>query len=139
VRTRVGAWVFVSLLAAGLASPQETKGTGPGPRIRVEPVAFDFGRAAQDKTLEKQFSIRNFGDKDLTIESVSTTCGCTAALLDEKDRVVKPGGTAPLRVTLETRAYRGRVVRSVMVRSNDAQTPLLEVKVEATVEAPKKD
>jgi hypothetical protein len=137
MRTRIGVWVVALLLAAGSSSSQEAKGTGGGPRIRVEPAMFDFGRAAQSKTLEKQFSIRNFGDRDLTIESVSTTCGCTAALLDEKDRVLRPGGTAPLRVTLETRAYKGRVVRSVMVRSNDVETPLVEVKVEATVEAEK--
>jgi len=104
-----------------------------GPRIRVEPQTFDFGKAAQNKTLRKQFSIRNFGNQDLVIESVSTTCGCTAALMD--DKVVKPGGTAPLQVALETRSYRGRVLRSVMIRSNDKDASLVEVKVEATVEA----
>ena len=66
------------------------------------------------------------------IESVSTTCGCTAALMESK--VVKPGGTTPLRVSLETRTYKGRVQRSVMVRSNDRKSELVEVKVEATVE-----
>ena len=64
--------------------------------------------------------------------SSTTTCGCTAALLESK--VVKPGGTAPLRVSLETRAYKGRVQRSVMVRSNDPESELVEVKVEVTVE-----
>ena len=105
-----------------------------GPRLRVEPASFDFGKAAQHKTLRKVFSIRNFGNQDLVIESVSTTCGCTAALMDSQ--VVKPGGTTPLRVSLETRSYSGRVRRSVMLRSNDPVAALFEVKVEATVEAP---
>jgi hypothetical protein len=105
---------------------------GGGPRIRVEPASFDFGRAAPNKTLHKEFSIRNFGNADLVIESVSTTCGCTAALMESK--VIKPGGTTPLRVSLETRTYKGRVVRSVLLRSNDPQDDLLEVKVEAIVE-----
>jgi hypothetical protein len=121
-----------ALLAAATPPPPEGK-PAAGPRIRVEPEAFDFGRAAQNKTLRKEFSIRNYGNADLVIESVSTTCGCTAALMDST--VVKPGGTTPLRVTLETRAYRGRVLRSVMVRSNDPRARLVEVKVEATVEA----
>jgi Protein of unknown function (DUF1573) len=126
--------VVVAGLLAGLAGAQDKddKAAGAGPRIRVEPEAFDFGKAAQNKTLRKEFSIRNFGNADLVIESTSTTCGCTAALMDNK--VVKPGGTTLLRVSLETRAYKGRVQRSVMVRSNDPQAALVEVKVEATVE-----
>jgi hypothetical protein len=40
-----------------------------------------------------------------------------------------------LRVTLETRSYAGKVERQVLVRSNDPKTPLLTVKVSATVEA----
>lgn len=123
--------LIASMTLLGLAHAEDQAGAS-GPRIRVEPSSFDFGRAAQNKTLRKEFSIRNFGNQDLVIESVSTTCGCTAALMDNK--VVKPGGTTPLRVSLETRAYRGRVVRSVMVKSNDPQTGLLELKVEATVE-----
>jgi hypothetical protein len=122
------------LLAFGpLGAEEAGKKTPPakGPRIAVEPASFDFGRAVQDRTLQKEFSLRNFGSEDLVVESVSTTCGCTAALMDSK--VVKPGGTTPLRVSLETRNYTGRIVRSVMVRSNDPVTKLLEVKVEATV------
>jgi hypothetical protein len=102
-----------------------------GPRIRVEPEGFDFGRALPNRTLSKEFSIRNFGDRDLTIEHVSTSCGCTVA--DGYARSVKPGGTTPLRVTLETRAYSGRVERQVIVRSNDATTPVLTIRLTATV------
>jgi len=131
-------WAMAAVLLAGPVVSQDgdprSEATA-GPRIRVAPESFDFGRAAQNKTLRKEFSIRNFGNEDLVIESVSTTCGCTAALMDSK--VVKPGGTTPLRVSLETRAYRGRVLRSVMVRSNDPQAALVEVKVEATVEPEK--
>jgi hypothetical protein len=127
-------WCVTAALLANLAVAQEKgdKTAGAGPRIRVEPESFDFGNAAQNKTLRKEFSIRNFGTVDLLIESVTTTCGCTAALTESK--VVKPGGSTPLRVSLETRAYKGRVQRSVMVRSNDPQAALVEVKVEVTVE-----
>jgi hypothetical protein len=104
-----------------------------GPRISVEPQSFDFGKAVQNKTLSKEFSIKNYGTEDLVIENVSTTCGCTAALLDSK--VVKPGGTAPLRVTLETRTYSGKVERKILIRSNDPATNVLELKVEAMVGA----
>jgi hypothetical protein len=102
-----------------------------GPKIRVEPATFDFGKALPHKTLEKEFSLRNFGTEDLVIENVSTTCGCTAALMDSK--LIKPGGTTPLRVSLETRDYSGKMERTILVRSNDPTAALLEIKVQVTV------
>jgi len=118
-------------LSSGQAEEKKAAGEAKGPRIVVEPASFDFGKAVQNKTLQKEFSIRNFGNEDLVIENVSTTCGCTAALLS--DKVVKPGRTTPLRVSLETRTYSGKVERKVLIRSNDPETTLAEVKVEVTV------
>ena len=132
MRRRLAVLGAVALLAAS-ARPEEKP--RPGPRIRVDPESFDFGRALPDKTLRKEFTIRNFGDAELVIEGISTSCGCTAALTAEKR--VEPGGSTPLRVTLETRSYSGRVERQVLVRSNDPDTPLLRVRVSATVEAAK--
>ena len=104
-----------------------------GPRIRVEPGSFDFGRVLQEKVLRKTFTIRNFGDADLAIEGVSSSCDCTAA--EPERTLVEPGGSTSLLVTLRTRRYSGKLERQVVVRSNDAKTPLLEIPVRATVEA----
>jgi hypothetical protein len=107
--------------------------TAAGPRIRVEPEGFDFGRVLQDKTLRKTFTIRNFGDADLAIEGVSSSCDCTAA--QPEATLVVPGGSTSLLVTLRTRRYSGTLERQVVVRTNDARTPRLEVKLRATGEA----
>ena len=128
MRRRSAALGAALLLLAGAAGAEEKR---PAPRIRVDPKSFDFGSALPGKTLRKEFTIRNFGDAALLIESVSTTCGCTAALPEE--RRVEPGGSTPLRVTFETRRFSGKVERRVIVRSNDPETPLLEVRVSATV------
>ena len=128
MRRRTAALGAALLLLAGAAAAEETK---PAPRIRVEPESFDFGNTLPGKTLRKEFTIRNFGDAALVLESISTTCGCTAALPEE--RRIEPGGSTPLRVTFETRRYSGKVERRVLVRSNDPDTPLFEVRVSATV------
>lgn len=122
-------------LAATLAAiAQEAKPapTPAGPKITIEPASFDFGVALPGKTLHKEFVIRNLGAADLVIEGVSTTCGCTAALTES--RTVKPGASTPLRVSLETRSYSGVVQRAVLVRSNDAGKPSLEVKLQVNVQ-----
>jgi len=130
--------VVVSRYAAPRPSQDEPAGQAeskPGaavPRIAVEPESFDFGRSLPGKSLRKEFTLRNFGDAELVIEGVSTTCGCTAAITAETH--LKPGASTQLRVTLETRSYSGKVERQVLVRSNDPKTPMLSVKVSATVE-----
>ena len=105
-----------------------------GPRIAVDPSSFDFGRTLPQKAVTREFSIRNFGDQDLVIENVSTSCGCTVADTLAK-KVVKPGGSQPLRVTLTTPAGLGAITKSVVVRSNDPARPLLEIKLKTTVAA----
>jgi hypothetical protein len=127
VRRAVAAVATALLLAAAAWAADEA----PAPRIRVEPERFDFGNVLPEKTLRKEFTIRNFGTAPLELESVSTTCGCTAALAGTK--TVEPGGSTPLRVTFETRRFSGKVERKVLVRSNDPKTPLVEVKLAATV------
>ena len=106
--------------------------SAPGPRIAVDPPSFDFGRTLPEKAVTREFSIRNFGDQDLVIENVSTSCGCTVADTLAK-KVIKPGGAQPLRVTLTTPAAAGPLTKTVVVRSNDRARPLLEIRLKATV------
>jgi len=137
-------FLFASVLMAGLsdesskpvppAPPAASAPPAPGPRIAVDPPSFDFGRTLPQKAVTREFSIRNFGDQDLVIENVSTSCGCTVADTLAK-KVVKPGGSQPLRVTLTTPAGPGPITKSVVVRSNDPARPLLEIKLKTTVAA----
>jgi hypothetical protein len=123
----------LAVLPGAAASALAGAGTpAAAPAIRVEPESFDFGRTLPGRTLRKEFTLRNAGDAELVIDGVTTTCGCTAAIAGAKR--LPPGRSTPLSVTLETRDSRGRVERRVLVRSNDPKTPLVEVKVEATVE-----
>ncbi len=130
MRRRFAGLAVAALLAVPLGAEEKPAAV---PRIRVEPEGFDFGRTQQGKTLRKDFTIRNFGEAELVIEGVSTTCGCTAALAAQSR--VEPGGRTVLRVTFETRTFSGKVERDVLVRSNDPKTPLVQVRVSATVAA----
>jgi len=132
---KLRALVTLALAVAVVAPPSIAAAAeqAKGPRITAEPLVFDFGRALQKKTLHKDFIIKNFGTDDLEIERVSTTCGCTAALIDNK--IVKPGQKAVLRVSLDTRTAAGRIERKILVQSNDPVKNPLELKVQATVVA----
>jgi hypothetical protein len=131
--------LIAALLLAGSAAapppaadPQATTPAG-GPRLVLEPEGFDFGRALPGKALTKEFSLRNTGSGPLVIEKLSSSCACTAFLLDEKDRRLEPGRSAALRVTFTTPRRPGRAVETVSVKSNDPERGVAEIKVEATV------
>jgi hypothetical protein len=124
----LGLALLVSVAGASTTDAEEAK----APRIAVDPAAFDFGKALQNKTPPKDFVLRNLGATDLEISRVSTTCGCTAALA--ASTVIKPGASTTLSVDLQTRTYTGKVERRILIESNDAKSPL-ELKVQATVVA----
>lgn len=126
-------WLALSLFWAVAAGGQQARPSTSAPRIAVDPAGFDFGSALQERTLHKEFSIKNFGGSDLVIEGISTTCGCTVGQLDTK--TIKPGASVTLRVSLETRASSGAIQRSVLIRSNDPAHASVEVKLTADVKA----
>ena len=119
------------LLSAGSSLAQSSKSAGP--LLSIEPAEHDFGPARQDQKLVYDFIVMNTGTGDLELLRIATSCGCTAAL--PADRVVPPGGSTTLTVTLETRKYKGRLERSVSVASNDRRR-VVTVRVKAFVEVP---
>jgi hypothetical protein len=134
--------VLAAVLIAAAAGAADTRPAAPdakpapagGPRITVEPPSFDIGKAVQNKTLQKEFAIKNYGDADLVLDSVSTSCGCTVA--EGYSKVVKPGASTHLNVSLQTRTSSGKLQKSVLIKSNDPTKPLFELKLEANVAAP---
>jgi hypothetical protein len=107
-----------------------------GARLAVEPSSFDFGNVRPEKVLQKDLALRNFGDAELVITKVSTTCGCTVAGAYRKR--VAPGASTTLRITFTTLARPGRTEQTVTIETNDREHPKVDVKVAATVVAAKK-
>ena len=124
------------MLALAVAAPVvRTDGAG-GARVAVEPPSFDFGNVRPEKTLQKDLVLRNFGDAFLVIKKVSTTCGCTVAGAYLKR--VAPGASTNLRIAFTTPAAAGRTEQTVTIETNDPERPKVDVKVSATVVAPRK-
>jgi len=129
--TRLSFIALALLLAAGPPLSSQTAKSA-GPRISIEPAEHDFGPARQDQKLVYDFVVANTGDQELSLLKLATSCGCTAAFPAE--RVVPPGGSTTLTVTLETRKYKGVLERSVSVASNDRRQRVSTVRVKAFVE-----
>jgi hypothetical protein len=130
----VVALVIVSSIGAQ-AGQKSGEDSAEGPRLEIVPESHDFGKVKQNQKLVKDFELKNVGTEELVLGRISTSCGCTAALTSEK--TVEPGGSTILKVTFETRRYKGAVQRSVSIASNDPRR-VKTLKVKAFVEeAPK--
>ncbi len=113
---------LVLLLAAVIPAGLSVAGGGGyqrGPRLEIEPGEWDFGRAPPGEVLVHEFALKNTGRRDLEIGRIASACACAAAVTDRT--VIPPGEAATLRVTLETRRYRGVLERWLTIRSNDSR------------------
>lgn len=120
------------------------------PEIEVNPSSYDFGNI-QREVVSKTFEIRNSGKAELKLTQVSTSCGCTTAVVkargivspvfglhnNPKDWsiVLLPGETAALEVTYDAELHpdTGLVHRVVYIKSNDPMKPEAQVDIWANV------
>lgn len=102
------------------------------PRISFVQNSHDFGRVLQGKTVEHTFIFENRGTEDLLIKEVTTSCGCTAALVSSN--VIKPGETGQIRVSYDSQGRAGKVSRTISVVSNDPVETIKELTITAMVD-----
>lgn len=102
-----------------------------GPRISFTTDHHDFGNVLQGKTVEYTFQFENKGTEDLWIKEVTTSCGCTAALVSSN--TVKPGDKGEIAVSYDSQGRAGAVSRTITVVSNDLVEPVKELTITATV------
>ena len=107
---------------------------GKGPSLKFTEDTRDFGKVKQGKVLTHVFAFTNEGDSTLSIKRVRQSCGCTAALL--KDKEIPPGGTGEIKVTFNTKGYANKVSKYIYIDSNDPAQPSKKLTVSANIEVP---
>lgn len=115
------------LLLSSLAFAEGT------PRISFTQDTHDFGRVIQGKTVEYTFTFENKGHEDLIIKDVTTSCGCTAALVSND--VIKPGEKGEVKVSYDSQGRAGKVLRTITIISNDPVEPSKEITIIADVDS----
>jgi hypothetical protein len=125
---------LVVLGSAGLLAAAGGLSGAKKVRAVFKETAHDFGKIKQGEVLTHEFDFTNDGADTLVVERVETTCGCTAALVSEKE--IKPGKTGKIEVRMDTHGYAGRMVRYVSVITNDTENPRRELSVSADIEIP---
>jgi|GEM_PF-866324 len=101
------------------------------PDIEFDAESKDLGTIFQMDTYGCSFKFKNAGTARLVVQRATSSCGCAAPVLSEKE--LDPGEEAELNVELKSEMAEGPVVRSLMVKSNDPDEPIKKLKIEAKV------
>ena len=76
---------------------------------------FNFGEIAINDTINHTFEIKNISKKKLKITQVGTSCGCTAAIIN--DSTANHGETAKLKVRFVADKNKiGKISNSIVVK-----------------------
>lgn len=92
-------------------------GAFSGPSIYFPELTHDFGVMKQGSVADYVFKFVNRGNAVLKIKDIRTSCGCTAALVKNKE--VGPGKEGELRVEFDSSGKSGKLSRRISVYSND--------------------
>ena len=107
---------------------------GTGPKIKFREESKDFGKMKQGTVLTHIFVFKNEGDETLKIKKVTTSCGCTAALLSKKE--IAPGEEGEIKLTFNTKGFEGKNTKYIDVESNDPAQTRKRLTVSAEIEIP---
>jgi uncharacterized cupredoxin-like copper-binding protein len=81
----------------------------------------DFGTVKEGQVVDYTFKFKNTGKGVLVVKNVSTSCGCTVALISSKK--IEPGKEGTIRVELDTKEREGKLNRNITIQSNDPKEP----------------
>jgi len=101
------------------------------PNIKFDHLTYDFQIAGPARKIHHTFRFTNTGSKTLVIDRLNTDCGCTAAMISEKN--IQPGKSGAIKTTFETKKYEGKQKKSITVYSNDPDNPEIQLVIKGII------
>lgn len=103
------------------------------PKMTISSLEHSFGVVKPGTPLTYTFKIGNEGDATLKILNVSPSCGCTTS---QFDKTVAPGKKGAITLAIEkTEDYKGEVVKTATVTTNDPVLPTFTLTLRAEFKA----
>ena len=93
----------------------------------------DFGTRSASESVEHVFVLGNAGTSVLEIAQARSGCSCATVELGR--RVIEPGGSVPLKVTISLDNLRGPVEQHIVVELTDPSRGLLLLRVKGEAES----
>lgn len=111
---------------------------GGRPQIAVASDRLELGNVVNGEVVTRELRVQNLGAADLVVERVTTSCGCTQAVVEPA--TIPPNGSGTLSITFDSGAHgpalTGQLIRQVFITTNDPQQPEVLVELAATILPP---
>ncbi|MCX7927810.1 MAG: DUF1573 domain-containing protein [Candidatus Omnitrophica bacterium] len=104
----------------------------PSPTNSLDTFNWDFGTIPEGTVVRHQFSFVNKTAQPLTIKDVTTSCGCTASSIKNKN--LAPGQQTIIEVTFDSKGYKGPTTQFVYVNTDDPNNPLYRFSIKGFVQ-----
>ncbi len=118
-------WVILFLLNIFILQPVYAE------KKEIDPYAWNFGRVKQGEILKHDFVLKNETNDILAINSVNTSCGCTASKADKNSLL--PQESTTIKVTFNSKGYSGEVKQYVYVNTDNADMLIIKFTIIAQV------
>ena len=112
-------------------SPSPATVAFTGPRMQVDKPVFDFGQVEQGDKVTHAFRFTNQGNRDLRVQSVKTSCGCTAAVIAAD--TIPPGTEGSIQATFDTKRFAGQKAKNIRVHTNDPLNPVTTLTLQGEI------
>lgn len=126
-------FVVTSILTADTVKDKgiNVEKVADGPEIVFKEQSHDFGKVYMGKALKYRFTFKNTGNRELIINNVKSSCGCTAALVSKNKLLKNEEGEVD--ITFNPGNYIGKATKSVVVNSNDPNNPRFSLTITAEI------
>jgi hypothetical protein len=107
---------------------------GKFPIVKLDKEVHDFGTINEGDKVETEFMVTNAGEVDLIISDAKGSCGCTVP--EPPKEPIKPGASAPIKVTFDSNGKPGEQKKTVTLTTNTEKGyETFEIKANVTPKA----
>jgi hypothetical protein len=107
---------------------------GKFPKVKLDKEVHDFGTINEGDMVETEFLVTNDGEVDLIISDAKGSCGCTVPKPPKEP--IKPGASAPIKVTFNSQGKPGEQKKTVTLTTNTEKGyETFEIKANVTPKA----
>lgn len=118
-------WRVAGLLLAACGVGGASLGAAGESGLKWEVLEKSYSAKAGEEQTEFSFGFTNASSEPVEIQSATTSCRCTAAIMPRQPWVIEPGASDTLRVVVDLRSRRGGLTKTVYVGTNRGEELLL--------------
>ncbi len=121
---------FLIMLAGGCRGTQVKQHESP--HIVFESTEYNLDTIPQKGEFEFSFKFSNNGTSTLEILSTKVSCGCT--IIEDGAQVLQPGESSIITGKFYSKQYKGLLVRTIAVTTNDPVNERVVLYIKAIIE-----